>query len=93
MPYIDRQTRELLDDDIAALAARVNGLPEGTAGPINYAVTRLLVLTLLRDGIRYDKINQAVGVLECAKLELYRRVAAPYEDDKAAETGDVYGPP
>jgi len=31
-----------------------------------------------------------VGVLECAKLELYRRIAAPYEDEKIVETGDVY---
>jgi hypothetical protein len=35
-------------------------------------------------------VNEAIGVLECAKLELYRRVAAPYEDEKIAESGDVY---
>ena len=28
--------------------------------------------------------------MECAKLELYRRVAAPYEDLKISEAGDVY---
>ena len=31
-----------------------------------------------------------MGALECAKLELYRRVAAPYEDVKIMENGDVY---
>jgi hypothetical protein len=31
-----------------------------------------------------------IGVLECAKLELYRRVAAPYEDAKCEDNGDVY---
>ena len=31
-----------------------------------------------------------VGVLECAKLELYRRMAAPYEDEKIEDNGDVY---
>lgn len=30
------------------------------------------------------------GAIECAKLEFYRRVAAPYEDKKIAENGDVY---
>jgi hypothetical protein len=40
--------------------------------------------------VRYAHLNEAVGVLECAKLELYRRIAAPYEDDKRSETGDVY---
>ena len=39
---------------------------------------------------RYAHLNEAIGVLECAKLELYRRVAAPYEDEKIAESGDVY---
>ena len=36
------------------------------------------------------KLIPLIGVLECAKLELYRRVAAPYEDDKIDENGDVY---
>lgn len=31
-----------------------------------------------------------LGVLECVKLELYRRVAAPYEDRKIEENGDVF---
>ena len=41
---------------------------------------------------RYRDFNAAIGVLECAKLELYRRAAATYEDAKLAEHGDVYGP-
>jgi len=28
--------------------------------------------------------------LECSKMELYRRIAAPYEDDKSRLNGDVY---
>ena len=31
-----------------------------------------------------------VGVLECCKLELYRKLAAPYEDTKEMESGPVY---
>lgn len=30
-----------------------------------------------------------VGVLECAKLEAYRRIASPHEDKKIDENGDV----
>ena len=37
----------------------------------------------------YADINSAIGVLECAKLELYRRQAAPYEDKKIEENGEV----
>ena len=40
--------------------------------------------------ISYSRINELIGVLECAKIELYRRIAAPYEDDKSRINGDVY---
>lgn len=32
----------------------------------------------------------ALGALECCKLEFYRRVAVPYEDGKIKTNGDVY---
>ena len=44
-----------------------------------------------KGGIRYAHLNEAIGALESAKLELYRRLAAPYEDEKIRESGDVYG--
>ena len=82
MPYITAEARTRL--------AR-GGKPE-TAGELNYSITRLVDDYLARKGgIRYAHLNEVVGVLECAKLELYRRVAAPYEDKKLAETGEVYG--
>lgn len=40
--------------------------------------------------LSYADINEAIGALECAKLELYRRIAVPYENRKLAENGDVY---
>jgi hypothetical protein len=85
MPYIDPAARRRLEE---------GGLPEH-AGELNYALTRLVDGYLSRAAemsgrLRYAHLNEAVGVLECAKLELYRRVAAPYEDRKIAESGDVY---
>jgi hypothetical protein len=50
------------------------------------------VVTKIIKGIyplRYYHINKAVGVLECIKMEFYRRVAAPYEDTKIEQNGDV----
>jgi hypothetical protein len=83
MPYVDRETRHALDAGAA---------PE-TAGALNYVITRLIDDYLARQGgVRYTRLNEAIGVLECAKLELYRRLAAPYEDGKCAESGDVYRP-
>lgn len=81
MPYVDAEARERIDG---------GGAPE-TPGELNYAISRLVDDYLLRrGGIRYAHLNEVVGVLECAKLELYRRLAAPYEDGKIAEAGDVY---
>lgn len=60
------------------------------AGELNYAITSLIDEYLVNQGLSYVQINKVIGVLECAKLELYRRVAAPYEDTKITENGDVY---
>jgi hypothetical protein len=34
--------------------------------------------------------RDAVGAIECCKLEFYRRVAVPYEERKIKTNGDVY---
>lgn len=81
MPYIDPDARSELDGG--------DRQPEN-AGELNYAVSRLVDAYLVRKGFRYATANEVVGVLECAKLELYRRLAAPYEDGKIQANGDVY---
>lgn len=59
-------------------------------GVLNYCISRLINETLGKDGWRYKKINRAIGVLECAKQEFYRRVAIPYEDKAIDKNGDIY---
>jgi hypothetical protein len=82
MPYVDAAARERLD----------SGASPATAGELNYTISRLVDAYLSRNGSpRYADFNEAIGVLECAKLELYRRLVAPYEDGKIREHGDVYG--
>lgn len=82
MPYINRNSRADLDIGLRG--------PE-TAGELNYCITKLVDAYIAgKDGVSYQNVNEVVGVLECAKLELYRRVAAPYEDVKLAENGEVY---
>lgn len=81
MPYIDEKSRNRLD---------AGSSPE-TAGELNYVITRVIDNYLADKGeLRYANINEVMGVLECAKQEFYRRVAAPYEDKKKLESGDVY---
>jgi hypothetical protein len=58
-------------------------------GDLNY------VISYLCDGYigkspTYKKLNETIGVLECAKLELYRQVLAPYENMKCEENGEVH---
>ena len=80
MPYVDQHRRESLEPDVR---------PE-SAGELNFAITSMCAEYIARMGLRYDNINEVVGALECAKLEMYRRVAAPYEDTKIVANGDVY---
>jgi hypothetical protein len=88
MPYISQQRRQLYDEAIAALAAKFDADTPG--GDINYIITRLLVHWIRKRGLSYAVLADAVGVMETAKLELYRRVVDPYEDRKIEENGDVY---
>ncbi len=64
--------------------------PPATAGELNYTVSTIVWEYLKAKGINYDTINTCIGALECAKLELYRRVAAGYEDEKLRENGEIY---
>ncbi len=83
MPYIKQERRDQLAEDGG------DPTPCSPPGELNYLITTL-VRDYLGQAYTYADINEVVGVLECAKLELYRRVAAPYEDTKIAENGDVY---
>ncbi len=80
MPYITQTERRYL--------GKPGSVPL-TAGQLNYVITRLLQ-EFLGETPNYRLFNEAIGALEAAKLELYRRMVAPYEDKKIKENGDVY---
>lgn len=85
MPYIAEDRR----DKISAIFARIQIDEPENAGELNYAITVLCQTYFALNGGRYQQINDIIGALEGAKLEFYRRVAAPYEDVKIKENGDV----
>jgi hypothetical protein len=58
-------------------------------GELNYLITKLGLTYLRKHGTSYNTISDVVKAMECAKLEFYRRVAAPYEDEKIKQNGDV----
>lgn len=92
MPYIKQYNREELDDCIEDLVEILQHLSHkgGADGNLNYTVTKIIHrLYGNKESTRYTKINEAIGVLECIKQEYYRKVAAPYEDVKEIEYGEI----
>jgi len=83
VPYIKPELREDLDPTEYAIIAC-------DSGELNYQITMICNAYLEENGKTYKRINDIVGALECAKLELYRLVAVPYENLKMAENGEVY---
>ena len=88
MPYIKKERR---------------GKDPENVGELNYKITKEIMkyLSLLnfRKAIESKKLivqnnyadyNEVIGVLECVKQELYRRLITSYEDKKKEENGDVY---
>ena len=87
MPYIKARNRKKYEKILEELVKILKTLPpEEIDGELNYVVTKILKEIY---PLRYFHIDKAIGVLECIKLEYYRRVAAPYEDLKIKEAGDV----
>lgn len=83
MPYVNEGQRALI----------LSGSTPTTPGELNFLLTTNCleyIRTRNPSGVNYAAINDAIGALECAKLELYRRLAAKYEDQKIKENGDVY---
>ena len=87
LPYIKQEDRPRYDKTVDKLITLLKERPlESTDGDLNYIITRIIKEVY---PLRYFHINRAMGVLECVKQEFYRRVAAPYEDIKIKQNGDV----
>lgn len=84
MPYIKQDARHTFESHIQNLAADAEN-----AGDLNYIITKMLHLYLKKKGLKYANVNEIIGALECCKLEVYRKLAAPYEDTKLNENGSV----
>ena len=87
MPYITQEERSQYDKVLEEITKLLKEKPpESVDGHLNYVVTKIIKEVY---PLRYYHINKAMGVLECIQHEFYRRVAAPYEDIKIKENGDV----
>ena len=89
MPYITRKNRNEIEPVLNPLLEQIKQGKFDSPGEINYMLTRI-IKTVLLDRPNYCGFNEMIGVLDCAKLELYRRMVAKYEDKKIQENGDIY---
>lgn len=88
MPYIPMTQRIEID---GILMQNGIGFVPKNAGELNYLVSRFIANYISEKGKNYAVVNEMMGALECAKQELYRVEIGPYEDEKIAENGRVYG--
>lgn len=87
MPYIKQENRKIIDKRIEKLIEYLRSADfDKQDGEVNYTVSKILH-TLYSPS--YYNYNRAIGVLECIKLELYRKMVAPYEEIKIKENGDI----
>ncbi len=91
MPYIKEERKKELNL-FARQISVIEDIGENcsTVGDLNYTITKVLKGYLQEQGESYGTYNDIIGVLECAKLEMYRRKVSVYEDKKIKENGDVY---
>jgi len=88
MPYIAQEHREIFEE---TLEVSGEAMPENP-GELNYLITSLCHQYLDHHSdpkAGYDLYNEIIGVLESAKLEFYRAMVAPYEDQKIEENGPL----
>lgn len=78
MPYIKPSQRE-----------QSSLRPQG-AGELTYHISKFVGQYLADNGLDFAHFSECIAALECAKLELYRRVGAPYEDTKLRDYGDIF---
>lgn len=83
MPYIKDNRKDPVLNQVKIL---------DTSGDLTYAITAIC-LTWLESNNKvnsFENLSNIIKALECAKLEFYRRVMVPYENNKLSENSDVY---
>lgn len=85
MPYIAKEAREKFLHDIYSLSSSIK-----TPGELNFVITKLALNYARRHKLSYHTLNELIGVLECVKLEFYRRLVSSYEDTKSSQNGEIF---
>lgn len=99
MPYIEEEQRREIDEGREPetpgelnykLTTIVRDYLLGACGVRSGQIEHGFRFDQISGAICYAHYNEAMGVLECVKQEIYRRLIAPYEQEKCKANGDVF---
>jgi len=84
MPYIKKEKRFKFDKPISDLITTIDSV-----GELTYVFYKIAIGIAHKWPIKYSELAKITAALEHSKLELYRNLISPYEDEKRRENGDV----
>lgn len=91
MPYVKMNYRKQFEGGIQELKTKIDLINDidgaSKDGLLNFIITKLLLEVYPEEN--YHTYNEIIGMLECCKLEFYRKKVATYEDLKEIENGIV----
>ncbi len=88
MPYIPKERRKELDGLIEGLSEELR--KTDSVGDYNYTISLLLHKMIIGRGrLRYQTVNDIIGILGGVKTELNENIFIPYEKIKRSENGPV----
>ena len=91
MPYIPQKDRDRYNNLVDAIVDKLVEVNDTQLikGHHNYIMYTLALKLADRVGIRYATLQDIIGTFDCCKMELYRKLVAPYEEKAIEKNGDV----
>jgi len=87
MPYIKPEERAFFTDLLGSLAQT----DIQSVGELNFLLTKICLHYINQRGLqKYQFYNDVIGALEASKMEIYRKLISPYEEQKEIENGTVW---
>lgn len=90
MPYLTEEDKHKVGVEVDRLTDYTNNLDiQNLAGHINYINFIVVRRWISKNGKKYFVFAAILGTLICCVLEIYRRLVAPYEEEKIKSNGDA----
>jgi len=102
MPYVPKHLKALVDEDLLKLNTTLTEYSRGAENddtaladvtPLLNYIFNILALSAYMNiprEARYRHLERIMGLFESAKLEFWRRVVVPYEEEAKGVNGDIF---